>query len=100
MRKSLQDIEHMVREVPYEGDLPDELKEFRYYISDSGHCILCILRSNLDKARQSDMYTFEMPIPARYVLENGYEIFNGHVVVDAEYSSSHGLIVDESYFEY
>jgi hypothetical protein len=90
----------MVREVPYGRDLPDELKELHYYISDSGHCILCILKMHLDKARQSDMYNYEVPVPARYVLENGYEVFNGHVVVDAEYSSSLGLIVDESYFEY
>jgi hypothetical protein len=99
MRKSLEDIKHMVKNIPYPGYLPEELKSFHYYISDSGHCIMCVLRCHLEEA-EGDMYMYEVPVPIKYVLEKGYEIVGEHVIVDAEYDEDLGLIVDDKYFEF
>jgi hypothetical protein len=99
MRKSLEDIKHIVREISYPGKLPEELKSYHYYILDSGHCIMCVLECHLIEAKEN-MDEYELPIPVSYVLEKGYKIVDGYVVVKAEYSSTLGLMVDEKYNEF
>ena len=100
MRKSLQDIKHMVSHRPYPGQLPEKLKSYHYYISDSGHVIMCVLKAHLAKAQKSGMDEYEIPVPAKYVLEKGYQFVDGYVIVDAEYNRTFGLEVNEKYFEY
>lgn len=100
MRKSLQDIAHMVQKRPYPDELPDLLRPYHYYILDSGHCVMCVLKQHLEQALKSDMFDYEVPIPVKYVLQKGYEVINNHIIVDAQYDRTLGLIVDEKYFEY
>lgn len=99
MRKSLQDIAHMVKNKPYPGQLPDELKPYHYYLLDAGHSIMCVLETHLAEA-QSNMDDYEVPVPIKYMMEKGYRFMDGYVVVEAEYSMEIGLIVDDKYYEY
>ena len=99
MRKSLQDIAHMVQNRPYPGHLPDELKPYHYYLLDSGHSIMCILETHMEEA-QSSMDDYEVPVPVKYVIERGYQLVGGYVIVNAEYSSKVGLLVDDIYSEF
>lgn len=99
MRNSLKNIAHMVREIAYKGNLPEELKPYHTYLLDAGHSIMCILEGHLDKAQKSGMDDYEIPVPVKYVLEKGYKIVDGYVLVDAEYDNSLGLMVDEEYTE-
>ncbi len=100
MRKSLQDIPHMVRKRPYPGQLPDELKPYHYYLLDCGHSIMCILETHLEEAQKAGMDDYEVPVPVKYVLEKGYRFAGGYVVVEAEYDSEIGLMVDDKYTEF
>lgn len=99
MRKGLEDIKHMVRDVPYPFLLPDGLRAYHYYIADAGHCIMCVLKCHLNEAKD-DMDSYEIPVPVRYVLETGYKIVDGYVIIEAKYDSAFGLDVDEKYYEY
>jgi len=99
LRKSLSDIEHMVRKCPYPGQMPDELQPYHYYILDSGHAIMCVLQVHLKEAT-GNMDDYEVPVPVKYVLEKGYRFVDGYVVVDADYSMEIGLIVDDKYTEF
>ena len=100
MRKSLQDIAHMVQNRPYPGHLPDELKPYHYYLLDCGHSIMCVLETHLEEAQESGMDDYEVPVSVKYVIKKGYRFVNGYVIVDAEYSSEVGLLVDDEYSEY
>ncbi len=97
MRKSLQDIAHMVKKVPYPGVLPEELRPYHYYLLDCGHCIMCVLEMHLEKAK-GDMDNYELGVPVEYVLEKGYRFVNGYVVVDAPYNNEIGLDIDDKYY--
>lgn len=71
MRRSLEDVRHMVKDIKYPG-LPEELKEFNYYLSDSGHCIMAIPEALLQEAEtDGDIDMYECAIPAKYILERG-----------------------------
>ena len=100
MRKSLQDIAHMVQKRPYPGRLPEELQPYHYYLLDAGHSIMCVLETHLEEARKTSMDDYEVPVPIKYVLEKGYRFVDQYVVVSAEYSSETGLMVDDEYTEY
>ena len=100
MRKSLQDIAHMVRKYPYPGNLPEELKLYHYYLLDCGHSIMCVLETHLAEAQKTSMDDYEVPVPVKYVLEKGYRFVGQYVVIDAEYSGELGLMVDDKYYEY
>lgn len=100
MRKSLQDIAHMVYNKPYPKELPKILKKYHYYIADSGHSIMCVLQMHLEEAQKTNMDDYEMPIPVKYVLEKGYKVIDGYIVTEAECNPDYGLIVDEKYLEY
>lgn len=101
MRRSLRSLPaHMVRKDQYPG-LPDELKEFNYWIADSGRSIMAIPETVLPRAEaEGDLELFEVPVPVKYVLEKGYRMYKGHVIVDAEYDSFLGLVVPEEYTEW
>lgn len=99
MRKSLSDIAYMVKTIPYPGELLEELKPYHYYILDAGHCIMCVLECHLEEAK-GDMDMYELPVPVRYVLENGYRKEGDYIIVDAPYDRTFGLVVDEKYFEH
>jgi hypothetical protein len=97
MRKSLRDIAHMVREVPYPGELSEELKPYHSYLIDRGHVIMCVLEMHLEQAR-GDMDNYELGVPVSYVLEKGYRFVKGYVVVDAQYNNEIGLDIDDKYY--
>ena len=98
MRKSLEDIAHMVQNRPYPG-LPEDLKPYHYYILDSGHSIMCVLEMHLEEAKEN-MDDYEVPVPVKYVLEKGYRLIDGYIIVEADYSSELGLLTDDKYDEY
>jgi len=99
LRKSLEDIAHMIQKRPYPGQMPEELRTYHYYILDSGHAIMCILEAHLEEAN-GNMDDYEVPVPVKYVLEKGYRFVDGYVVVEADYSMEVGLIVDDKYTEF
>ena len=99
MRKSQEGILG-IRKDNYSG-LPDSLKEFNYYYQDCGHVIMAIPEIILNAAIENDdLDMYECPVPCKYVLEQGFRIFDNHVVVDCNYDRFLGLIVDDSYYEY
>lgn len=101
MRKSLLDIKHMVREIPYPGIMPDELLPYHYYILDGGHCIMCVLECHLKEVENDmDMDMDEVPVPVKYVLEKGYRKLRSYIIIDAKYDPVLGLVVDDKYSEY
>lgn len=100
MRKSLQDIAHMVQRRPYPGQLPKELQPYHCYLLDSGHSIICVLETHLEEAQKTSMDDYELPVPVKYVLEKGYRFDGQYIIVDAEYNEELGLMVDDKYHEY
>jgi hypothetical protein len=98
------DIKKMIastaRPYKYKGYLPKDLEKHHIYYADSGHSIVCVLESHLEEAQKTDMEMYEVPVPVKYVIHNGYRFVNGHVVVDAPYDEFLGLVVDEKYRDY
>lgn len=92
----------------YQGQLPDDLFFHHYYIQDTGHAIMAIPKSLLNKAIEDNNFDdYEVAIPVKYVLENGYEIFetdnriiNKRVIVDLQYDNKLGALVDSKYYEF
>jgi hypothetical protein len=99
MRKSLEDIKHMVEMRFYPNPIPDELIPYHAYIRDCGHSIMCVLECHLSETN-GNYDDYELPVPVKYVLEKGYRIQNGYVIVDAEYNEEYGLMVDDQYTEW
>jgi hypothetical protein len=100
MRKSLEDIKHIVSKRPYEGVIPKELEPYHYYITDSGHSIMCVLECHLKEAKENDMDDYEVPIPVKYVLEKGWKVEGDYIIVDAPYELPYGVMIEEKYYEY
>lgn len=99
MRKSMQDFDpRLVRKVDDYPGLPEELKEFCYWIADSGYCIMAIPEAVDDVPDHP--WLSELPIPVKYVLEKGYFMMDGYVIVDAPYDKDWGLMIDDKYTEY
>jgi hypothetical protein len=94
------DIKNMVTNKAYAGAIPEELQKFHYYIADQGHCIVCVLQCHLDEARENGMDDYEIPVPLKYVLEKGYEVEKGYVILNALYNSVFGVEIPEGYYEY
>lgn len=89
-----------VKKDNYPG-LPDVLKKFNYYYQDGGHVIMAIPECLLNKAIQNGkLDQFECSIPCKYVLEQGFRIYENHVIVDCGYDEFLGIVVDSSYYEY
>ena len=55
----------------------------------------CLL-AEAEKKGDLDMY--ECPIPCRYILERGYEMYKEHVIIDVPYGTF-GVEVDDRYYE-
>lgn len=100
MRKSLMSISHMVREMDYPGILPAQLKPFHTYLRDCGHSLMCIPKQFVKAISSGRAYMYEVPIPVKYVMEKGFELIDGYLVVDVSYDRMLGVIVEESYDEY
>ena len=102
MRKSLKGLNpNMIKKVDDYPGLPEELKEYCYWLADSGYVIMAIPAALMDEAWHSmEPEMYEAGIPVKYVLEKGYRKWEECIVVDAPYSSEIGLIVDEKYEEF
>jgi len=103
IRKSLAGIAAYVSKRPCPATLkiPQELEPYHYYVADAGHCIVCIpmvLQETAHKANDLDGY--EVPVPAKYVLEHGYRITDGYIIVDVPYDSTFGVVIDDEYSVY
>lgn len=82
--------------------LPEELNEFNYYYKDgeTGHVIMAVPECLLNEAEEDgDLDLYECPIPVKYVMERGYRIYKNHVICDAKYDVTFGLMIEEKYFE-
>lgn len=99
MRRSLKGIEHMVIPKLYAKPIPDELIPYHVYLKDCGHSILCVLECHLPNAK-GNYDNYELPVPVKYVLEKGYRMQDGYIIVDAEYDNFLGLMVDDKYTEW
>ena len=102
MRKSLSDLNpNMIRKVDDYPGLPEELKEYCYWISDSGYSIMAIPERLLKEHFGSmELWLYEIPMPVRYVLEKGWKTFEGYIIVEAGYNSEIGLEMDGDYYDY
>lgn len=100
-RRSLSDLPaSMFHKDDYPG-LPTELKEFNYWLRDAGRSILAIPELLLERAEADGNFDlYEVPIPVKYVLEKGYRIYNGYVIVDVAYDHNLGVTVPEEYSEW
>lgn len=98
MRRSQEGISGIIKD---NYPLPDELKEFNYYYPDeNGHVVMAIPESLLDEAiKNGDLDMYECPVPCKYVLKQGYRMFQDHVVVNCLYGDF-GIDIDSSYYEY
>lgn len=84
----------------YHRDLPDELQVHYEYLLDAGHSIVCVLEKHIEEALAEGMSLYQVPVPVKYVLEHGYRVEQGYIIVDAPYDEFLGLVVDEKYTEY
>ena len=100
MRKSIVDIAHMVKEIDYPGRIPAELKAFHTYLMDCGHNLMCIPKQFMNELSSDKPYMYEAPIPVKYVIEKGYEIVDGYLLVEVLYDEIFGVVVDEIYCEF
>jgi hypothetical protein len=101
MRRSLEDLNPKLYWKDYYENLPKELKEFNYFVADTGHVILAIPDELLAQAEANgDLDMFECCMPVKYVLEKGYHIYKNHVIVNAVYDSTLGVVIPNKYYEY
>lgn len=101
MRKSIQNIAHMVKPIPYPRPLPDEVAHLHCYVIDSGHCILAVPKCFAAEAADRPM-DYEVPLPAKYVLETGWEAMPDcdSIMVDVPYDDMMGAVVPSRYEEW
>ncbi|MCE5342775.1 MAG: hypothetical protein LLF96_04190 [Eubacteriales bacterium] len=105
MRRSLQDIAGMVRNIPYPHPLPAELVPYHTYVADGGHCLCAIPREILPPMPSADkLWMYEVPIPVKYVLHIGYTWMVGDqekfLLVDVPYSNELGSMVPDGFDEF
>ena len=101
IRKSLQDIAHMLRNKPYPKPLPAEVARLHCYVIDGGHCILAIPEC-FEQDAAGDPQAYEVPLAAKYVLEKGWRQMPGtdSIIVDVPYDSMFGAEVPDGYEEW
>ncbi|KJD42657.1 hypothetical protein [Paenibacillus terrae] len=99
LRKSMEGLGHMVQSRPY-PNLPEDLKEYHFWIADVGHSIMCIPTVLWDVAAKSTLDDMEVAAPVKYLIVNGYTIKDGYVTIDAPYDPVLGLDIDDEYYEY
>ena len=64
MRRSLKDLRGVEKD-SYKG-LPEELREFNYYIPDCGNVIMAVPECLLEKAEENgELDMFECPYPVK-----------------------------------
>lgn len=99
MRKSHEGLHGIIKD-NYDR-LPEELKDFNYYYNDgeTGHVIMAVPEILLEKYPDEDLDMLECPFPVKYVLANGFRIYNGHIICSGEYDEDFGLEIDEEWFE-
>ena len=92
---------NFVRKIDDYPDLPDQLKEYCYYLSDQGY-VLTVIPEMLLKEHFGDMelWNYEVPVPVKYVLEHGYHVFEDYIAVDVPYDDEIGVYIDDGYNEY
>lgn len=102
MRKSLDDIKHMIIQSKRYPDLPSELKPYYAYITDCGHSIMAIPKVLFARHKGSaeDLWQFEVPVPVKYIQSHVYYIYEGYIIVDLPYDEAFGVEIDEKYEEY
>ncbi|HZG73518.1 MAG TPA: hypothetical protein VEY51_18425 [Chondromyces sp.] len=100
MRESLRDIAYIVEPKNYHSRLPEELVPYHAWLRDYGHSIMCVLSQHLDEARKNKMSTYELPIPVKYVLENGYTVHEDCIEIEARYDQTYGVLIDRKYEEW
>ena len=100
LRRSLQDIAFMVREKPYPGAIPAEIRHLHCYLLDAGHSILAVPKPLMDEARE-DPVMYETPLPVKFVLAKGWEEIPGTdcICVDVPYDSNLGVMVPPEFQE-
>lgn len=77
----------------YHSPLPDDLAKWYCYTIDGGHSILSIVK--IHYADEMVFTDYLIPCPVKAVLEKGYEIKNGFVIVDLPYSREIGLDIED-----
>ncbi|MCL2766244.1 MAG: hypothetical protein FWD21_00995 [Peptococcaceae bacterium] len=99
LRKSLIEFAALVSKKPCaELEIPQELEDYHYYIDDRGHCIMCIPQIILGKAQQeNNLDGFEIPVPAKYVLEKGHYFVDDYVIVDIPFDNFAGHNLGKGY---
>jgi len=102
MRKSLQDLDpRMIRKVDDYKGLPEELKPYCYWIADAGYSIMAVPEQFLPEHwADGELWLSECPIPVKYVLEQGWRMYEDYVIVKVPYDKFLGVSVDEKYTEY
>ena len=102
MRKSLADISFMVRDIPYPGEIPQELRHLHCYLTDSGHCLLCVPESLTAEAAGQDIQLYEVPLPVKYVLSAGARPIPGtdSFSVPVPYDDFLGAVVPDGFDEF
>lgn len=100
MRRSVEGIRGVEKD--NYPELPTELNEFNYYYKDgeTGHVIMAIPKCLLEEAEEdSDLDMYECPFPVKYVMKRGYKIYKNHVICEAKYDMTFGLMIEQKYFE-
>ena len=102
MRESMKDIAFMVKNVAYPGAIPEEVAHLHYYVSDSGHCLVCVPKVFEEEAIERGVARYEVPLPVKYVLEKGYRFIPGTdaIVVDVKYDDDFWAMVPDGYDEF
>lgn len=98
LRKSLLGLSHMIQE-KYYPDLPDDLKPFHVWLSDSGHSIMAVPSQFWNETSKNPKDDYEVALPVKYVLEKGYTIRNDYVFVDAPYDPIFGVDLDDDEYQ-
>ncbi len=83
----------------YSKPLPVDLHIWYCYTSDSGHSIMCAIKS-LYTPGGDDIENFLVPVSVKSVLRAGYSEQDGFIVVDLPYDSQVGLMTPEEEYEF
>ena len=102
LRKSLQDISFMVRDVSYPHPLPIALIPLHAYVTDTGHSIMAVPECFAKDALRDGCELYEIPLPVRYVLEQGWKPIPGtdSISVSVPYDENMGAMVPDGYEEF
>ena len=105
IRRSVYDLQGVTLDVPYPGEMPEELEKFRFCFAREGHVIMIIPQNYLDEAiRENDLDAYEIAIPVKFVLEKGYQHVEGHedyIVGNFDYIEELQKVeVPTEYYEY